>query len=59
MAYVILNPGSITNPGGKYTVTDYDKWVAHANGDRSAFPVEGEFTSYGDAVTRRDELNRS
>lgn len=57
MGFVILHPGSNTNPSEFYRVVPYDAWVAYIQGRALAFPVVGEYGTYGEASALREELN--
>lgn len=57
MAYVILQPNSLTNPSGKYRVAESGEWTEHSEGRRSTYRVHGEADTYPGALEIRDRLN--
>lgn len=55
MSYMILQPGSATNPSNFHRVVEHRAWMAHVNSRCIApLPVLGEHASYADAETDRD-----
>ncbi len=57
MSYVVQQPGSLTNPSNLYRVVDFCEWFDKANTDKSPKSY-GDYTTYGEAETKRDQLNQ-
>lgn len=58
MAFVVLQPNSLTNHSDKYRVVDHKDWAAFANKAVKTIAIAGEFDTYPEAVAERDRLNK-
>lgn len=57
MAYIVLHPGSNTNPSDKYRVVDYDGWLDVIMGNATTVEPLSEHDNYKSAETAKDEAN--
>lgn len=57
MTYVILRPGSNSNPGGKHLVVEFDEWMDYTSG-REPSLRSIEWGTAAEAQECADELNR-